>query len=84
MADALWWSIADFGQYPARLYRGTAGVLLNIVIPVTLMASIPVDFLFGRLPIHLLFLYVAIVAILFLLTRLFWSAAVEGYSGSGS
>ncbi len=84
MADALYWSVVDFGRYPSRLYRGIAGVLLNVVIPVTLMASIPVEFLLGRRSFFMLLVYAAITIVLFMLTRLFWQFAITKYSGSGS
>ena len=84
VVEAIWESLAGFGQYPSALYRGAAGVLFNLIIPVTLMASIPVEFLFGRKPWYMFFVYLAIVAALFLLVRLFWNWAIKEYSGSGS
>lgn len=84
MADALWWAVAGFGQYPSHLYRGVAGVLLNVVMPITLMASIPVEFLLGRHSFPMLLVYAIIMILLFLLTRLFWQTAIKKYSGSGS
>ncbi|MBI4225283.1 MAG: ABC-2 family transporter protein [Candidatus Sungbacteria bacterium] len=84
MADALWGHTVEFGQYPSRLYRGIGGVLLNVAIPVTLMASIPVEFLLGRIAFPMLMIYAAITTILFLLTRLFWQVAIKKYSGAGS
>lgn len=84
MADALWEHVVGFGQYPSRLYRGIAGVLLNVVVPVTLMASIPVEFLLGKHPFSMFIMYAAITVLLFLLTRLFWQFAIRSYSGSGS
>ena len=84
MVDSLWWTVSEFGQYPSRLYRGIAGVLLNVVVPITLMASIPVEFLLGRQSFPMLLTYVIITVTLFLLTRLFWQVAIKKYSGSGS
>jgi ABC-type uncharacterized transport system permease subunit len=47
----LWFTFQGFGQYPRGLYTGWASGILNIVIPITLMAGVPVDFLFGRIPL---------------------------------
>lgn len=84
VAEAFWESIVGFGQYPSHLYRGAAGILLNVVVPITLMASIPVEFLLGRHSLPMLLVYAIITILLFLLTRLFWQFAIKKYSGSGS
>lgn len=84
MTENLFFSFQEFGQYPSGLYQGGAGIILNIVIPITLMASVPVDFLLGKLPFYKILIYYAIVAILFLLTRLFWNFSIKRYSSSSS
>ena len=84
MADALWGHIVEFGKYPSHLYRGIAGILFNVVIPVTLMASIPVEFLLGKRSFTMLLIYAIITIVLFVLTRIFWQVAIKKYSGSGS
>lgn len=84
MTEALWESFMSFGQYPSNLYHGALSVIFNLVIPITLMASVPVEFLFGREPLFMLFIYIAIVILLFLLTRLFWKVAIKKYSSFSS
>lgn len=84
MTEALWDAFYAFGQYPSQLYKGLAGVVLNIIIPITLMASIPIDFLLGRKQLSEIFFYIIIVAILFLLSRIFWNIALKKYSSFSS
>lgn len=84
MTEALWESFMGFGQYPSNLYHGVVGVIFNLVIPITLMASIPVEFLLGRKPLSMLFIYFMIVILLFLLTRFFWNVAIRKYSSFSS
>ena len=84
MTENLWGSIQDFGQYPSSLYQGGIGIVLNILVPLTLMASVPVDFLLGKLPAPMLLLYYALVTILLLITRLFWNFSIKQYSSSSS
>lgn len=84
VTESLWGSLQEFGQYPSSLYQGGVGVIMNIILPITLMASIPVDLLFGKLSIYMVFTYYFIVAILLLLTRLFWKYSIRQYSSSSS
>jgi ABC-2 type transport system permease protein len=84
MAEALWESFQSLGQYPSGLYHGVVGVIFNLVIPITLMASIPVEFLLGDKSPVMLLLYIGIVVVLFLATRLFWTTAIKKYSSFSS
>lgn len=84
ITESLWASIGDFGQYPSSLYQGTMGIILNIIIPITLMASVPVDFLLGKKPLYMILIYFVIVAVLLLFDRLFWNFSVKKYSSSSS
>lgn len=84
IGESLWFTFQAFGQYPRGLYGGWLGVVLNIVIPITLMASVPVEFLFGRIPVVNMALYGLIVMILFYLTRQFWLYSIKKYSSFSS
>jgi ABC-2 type transport system permease protein len=84
MSEALWESFQSLGQYPSGLYHGVVGVIFNLVIPITLMASIPVEFLLGNKSSAQLLLYIIIVAMLFIATRLFWTTAIKKYSSFSS
>lgn len=84
VVEALWEEFLSLGQYPTGLYRGSANVVLNIVVPITLMAAIPVEFLFGKISPYAIFMYTGIIISLFVLTRLFWNLAIRKYSGFSS
>ncbi len=84
VGETLWFTIQDMGQYPRNLYRGWLGILLNVAVPVTLAASIPSDFLFGRMPLWQLIMYTLIVMMLFYLSRKFWQYSIRKYSSFSS
>lgn len=84
MTEYLWEALQSFGQYPSALYQGGAGVIFNIIIPLTLMASVPVDLLLGKMPTNRILIYFGIVAILFLFVRLFWNFSIKKYSSFSS
>lgn len=84
ITEDLWDSVLDFGQFPSALYKGSMGILFNFVIPVTLMASVPVDFLLGKMSYQIFIVYVFILILLFLLARLFWHVSIKKYSSFSS
>lgn len=84
IGESLWFSLQNIGHYPRGLYQGSLGVVFNLVIPMTLMAAIPVDFLFGRIPPIEIMMYVGIVAVLTWLTRKFWQYSIKKYSSFSS
>jgi ABC-2 type transport system permease protein len=84
VGESLWFAFQSFGEYPRQLYHGGLGIVLNIVIPITLMASVPVELLFGKMPLYMLGVYTLIVAILFGLTRWFWQYSIKKYSSFSS
>lgn len=84
IGEALWFTSHAFGQYPRAMYKGWSGMFFNIVFPITLMASVPTEFLFGKLSIFVLGQYTLIIAILFYLTRQFWLYSIRKYSSFSS
>lgn len=84
VTEYFWDAWQDFGQYPTKLYQGPLGIIMNIVIPITLMAAIPSDYLLGRLPMYMVGVYGLIIVILFLFTRWFWKRSVKKYSSFSS
>lgn len=84
MTEALWSVVMTFGQYSTDLYRGPVGVLLNIIIPVTLMASVPSNFLLGRLSATTFVMYFGIIVLLFFGSRYLWNRSVKQYSSFSS
>lgn len=84
VGESLWVTFQDFGMYPKHVYQGGLGLFLNILIPITLMGSIPVDFLFGRMPLWAIFSYSLVILILFLLTRMYWLYSIKKYASFSS
>lgn len=84
VGEAFWIRMQGFGKYPRELYHGGLGVLVNIAIPVTLMGSVPVEYLLGRIPYTMLAMYTVVVAALFLLSRWFWFFSLKRYSSFSS
>ncbi len=84
IGQQLWFTIQDSSQYPRDFYHGRAGLLLNVVIPITLSAAIPVEFLFGQIPWYHLLMYGVIVYCLGYLARRFWLYSIKNYSSFSS
>lgn len=84
VGETLWFNIQDIGQYPRNLYRGWTGIFFNIVFPVTIAASIPSDFLLGRLPVWHLALYASVIGVLAYGARRFWQFSIRKYSSYSS
>lgn len=84
IGESLWFTSHAFGQYPRSMYTGWAGTFFNIVFPITLMASVPVEFLFGKIPLVTMGMYIVIIGVLFYLTRQFWQYSIKKYSSFSS
>lgn len=84
VGQELWFTLQSFGQFPRSLYSGWSAALFNIAMPITLMAGIPVEFLFGTMSFVHLLKYAGILAILFVLTRRFWQYSIKKYSSFSS
>lgn len=84
VTESLWDSYQELGQYPSSLYTGAIGILVNLIIPITLMAAIPTNILFGKIPLPTLFVYIIVLIILFFLTRIFWKFSISKYSSFSS
>jgi len=84
VTEGLWDAYSDLGKYPSALYQGPIGLIVNLVIPITLMGSIPVDLLLGRIPGYTVVLYIFVIALLFVVTRWFWKISLKNYSSFSS
>lgn len=84
IGESLWFTTQAFGQYPRQMYKNWGSVFFNIVFPITLMASVPVEFLYGKIPFSVLGIYTVIIGVLFYLTRLFWQHSIKKYSSFSS
>jgi len=84
VTEDLWEEFSKLGQYPSGLYKGFMGVLVNIIVPLTLLGSIPVEALFDKTSPYVLGIYAVVLFILFILTRTFWKYSVNKYSSFSS
>ncbi len=84
VGESLWITFHEYGQYPRQLYQGGVGIIFNIIIPITLMGSVPVEILYGKMPLPMILVYTLVVGILFLLSRLFWLHSLKRYASSSS
>lgn len=84
VSEGLYDTYRNFGKYPSQLYQGSFGVVLNLVIPITLIGSLPVEILLGKVPEYMLIVYAAVMLMLFLFTRFFWLLSVKKYSSFSS
>lgn len=84
IGEDMWFAMQEFGQFPRRLYSGWSGVVMNLAIPLTLSAAVPVDYLLGRIEPWRLLLYTAIIGFLFTLCRRFWQYSIRKYSSYSS
>lgn len=46
--DSSFWSLASLGRYPMKIYPRTLELLLTFVLPLGMLASVPVGFWIGR------------------------------------
>ena len=84
VTEDLWEEFSKLGQYPSGLYKGFMGILVNIIVPLTLLGSIPVEALFGKTSSYVLVIYAIILSLLFILTRAFWKYSINKYSSFSS
>lgn len=84
VSEGFYETYRNFGKYPSQLYTGVLGLIFNLLIPITLTAGIPVDFLFGKVPWYMLFVYIGIITLLFIATRFFWLTSIKKYSSFSS
>jgi len=82
--EAIWDNAQQFGKYPSALYQGGIGILVNLMFPITLMAAIPSEFLFGKIPAYMLLTYTGSIFVLFIITRLVWKFALQRYASFSS
>lgn len=82
--DSIYYSLHEFAKYPYQLYQGYFGIFINILFPITLLGSIPSAFLLGRIPPYMVVVYMVMMVVLFLVTRMLWKVSVKRYSSSSS
>lgn len=84
VSEGLYETYRGFGKYPSAMYTGSLGILLNIVLPITLTGALPVEYLYGKAPLYIVFTYLGITSLLFYLSRLFWLYSIKKYTSFSS
>jgi ABC-2 type transport system permease protein len=77
-------SMFEAGRWPISLYPGWLRYGLTFVVPVAFAVTVPAEALTGRLNWETLLIAVALAAVLFIVSRLFWRAGLRHYSGTSA
>jgi ABC-2 type transport system permease protein len=77
-------SMYEAGRWPVSLYPGWLRYGLTFVVPVAFATTVPVEALTGRLTGVTLLAAIAIAAVLFTISRLFWRVGLRRYSGASA
>jgi ABC-2 type transport system permease protein len=75
-------SVMVFAQYPSSLYGRTFQLILAVILPVSMIASLPAQALLGR-PVPIAISSAAACVVFFCASLAFWRAMVRRYSGGG-
>ncbi|KKU89144.1 MAG: hypothetical protein UY18_C0003G0031 [Microgenomates group bacterium GW2011_GWF2_47_9] len=82
--EYLWTFYQHFAKYPRAIYHGGVGMLVNVLLPITIMASLPLEYLLGRVGVSEAVYAFLAVAGLFVFGRWFWLRSIKNYSSFGS
>ncbi len=77
-------SMYEAGRWPVSLYPGWLRYGLTFVVPVAFATTVPAEALTGRLTWVTLLVAIAIAAVLFTISRLFWRVGLRHYSGTSA
>jgi len=80
----LFWSLGSTGSRPHRIYKGAVRKILTTVLPFSLIASYPVDSLFGGRPHATLLHMAAVSAAAFAFMVWFWRRGLRAYASASS
>jgi len=84
--DNAYWILDDLlkaSAMPSQLHIGGFGIIFKFIIPITLIASVPVEIFKGVLDFKILFVYAAITAIWILIASRAWKDGLKRYTGAG-
>lgn len=85
-AHALYYTVEELAslmRYPIVIFEGAGAIVLKYLVPVVLIANVPVLALFGELDAVLALYPVAFIATLHLAARILWSRGVAVYTSAG-
>jgi ABC-2 type transport system permease protein len=74
----------EAGRWPISLYPGWLRYGLTFIVPVAFATTVPAEALTGRLTWETLLIAVALAAVLFVVSRLFWRVGLRHYSGASA
>jgi ABC-2 type transport system permease protein len=77
-------SMYEAGRWPVSLYPGWLRYGLTFIVPVAFATAVPAEALTGRLNWETLVGAVALAAVLFMISRLFWRVGLRRYSGTSA
>jgi ABC-2 type transport system permease protein len=82
--NELFISLQTMMRYPVQIYSGTASLILVFILPIGLVANVPVGLLTGHVGPGLV-VYFAIASVIYLALAIgFWRFALRRYDSSGS
>lgn len=85
-AHALYYTVEELAslmRYPIVIFEGVGGIVLKYLVPVVLIANVPVLALFGELNLVLALYPAAFITALHLGARVLWSRGLAAYTSAG-
>jgi ABC-2 type transport system permease protein len=76
--------VRNFWRVPQPFYTGLIRVGLTYIVPITLVTTLPVQFLLGQRPLGMLIIFTLLTIGTTLISRLVFSLALRRYSGASS
>jgi ABC-2 type transport system permease protein len=77
-------SMYEAGRWPVSIYPGWLRYGLTFIVPVAFATTVPAEALTGRLDWQTLSGAIALAAVLFVLSRMFWKTGLRHYSGTSA
>lgn len=78
------YNFSNLGRYPPALLIYSKNIILFILIPITLIASVPAHFILGKVTFLELVGLVGFAFLFFVSSRLFWQFALKHYTSASS
>lgn len=82
--NAIYFRFLDLARYPTDIYQGIMRVVYTFVFPLAFIVTIPTKALLGKLTISYFILAILLAALMFIICRLIWKAALRKYSSASS
>jgi ABC-2 type transport system permease protein len=82
--NSIVYTFMETARYPRDIYRGLGKAIFTIVIPISLIATVPASVLAGRLDWGLIALAVAVAVGMMSLAMAVWNVSLRHYSSASS